>query len=145
MNDSGTVTRKAYYDAWNGAITYDSSVIPVVDEKLDLNITEHDLYILIGAQNEADASNKTRWAQENELGVTVVNLRKATNSKTAVENIVNQMLQIVFPAKNTYGLTLTSPFNLSYAKYTSGDYSFEKMHDGWKISKQLTFKNRITQ
>ena len=145
MIDIGTSIRKAYFDVLKSAIELNDSEIPVVDEKLDAQISEHDMYMLIGAQNETPIDNKTNYVNEVEITITVVNRRKSTNSKTAVEAIVSQMLALLFPTKNTNSLILSAPLNLTYARYTQGEYRFEKMDDGWKIMKPVTFKNRITQ
>lgn len=145
MRDAGEAIRKGFFNALNGQITIEGSPIPIVDEKLDLNITEHDLYMLIGGQQETTANTKSTWANEIDLSVTVVNRRKATNSKTTIENIADQMLQILFPTRTTFGLSIDAPIKLSYVKYMNGQYTFEKLVDGWQISKQLIFKTRITQ
>jgi hypothetical protein len=148
MLDVGGIVRKAFFDALNNQIDNpENSVakVPVVDEKLDLNITEHDLYMLIGGQRETSANNKTMWADEVDLSITIVNRRKATNSKTTIENIATQMLQVLFPTRNTYGITVSDPFRLSYVKKTNGEYAFEKLADGWQISKPIIFKTRVTQ
>jgi hypothetical protein len=145
MNDAGQAVRKGFYEALNGQITIEGSPIPIVDEKLDLNITEHTLYMLIGGQQATGANTKTTWGKEVDLNITVVNRRKATNTKTIIEDIADQMLQILFPTRTTFGLSVGAPFNLSYVKYISDSYTFEKITDGWQISKAMIFKTRITQ
>lgn len=145
MNDAGQVVRKGFFDALNNQITIEGSPVPIVDEKLDLNITEHTLYMLIGGQQANAVNTKTTWGKEVDLNITVVNRRKATNTKTIIENIADQMLQILFPTRTTFGLSLSDPFKLSYVKYISESYTFEKLADGWQISKQMIFKTRITQ
>jgi hypothetical protein len=148
MNDAGQAIRKGFYNALNNAIAIPGDPInkvPVVDEKLDLNITEHDLYMLIGGQQAAAANTKSTWGKEVDLNITIVNRRKATNTKTIIEDIADQMLQILFPTRTTFGLSVSAPFRLSYVKYISDSYTFEKIADGWQISKQMIFKARITQ
>ena len=148
MNDAGEVVRKAFYVALYNAVAIPGDPInkvPIVDEKLDLNITEHDLYMLIGGQQATAANTKSTWAKEVDLNITVVNRRKATNTKTTIENIADQMLQILFPTRTEFGLSIGAPFNLSYVKYVSDSYAFEKLADGWQISKAMIFKTRITQ
>jgi hypothetical protein len=148
MNDAGQAIRKSFFNALNNQVENPESAadkIPVVDEKLDLNITEHDLYILIGGQGGTVLPVKDAWMKELDLSLTIVNRRKATNSKTYVENICDQILTILFPTRNTNGLTVASPFKLTYARLTSEQYNFEKLADGWQISKTLVFRNHITQ
>jgi len=148
MNDAGQAVRKGFYNALNNVIAIPDDPIgkvPIVDEKLDMGITEHDLYMLIGGQQANAADTKSTWAKEVDLNITVVNRRKATNTKTIIENIADQMLQVLFPNKTSFGLTIEAPFRLSYVKYVSESYQFEKMADGWQISKAIVFKTRITQ
>lgn len=148
MNDAGQAVRTGFYNALNNAVDIPGDPInkvPIVDEKLDLNITEHDLYMLIGGQQASAANTKSTWGKEVDLNITVVNRRKATNTKTIIENIADQMLQILFPTRTTFGLSINAPFNLSYVKYVSDSYTFEKTQDGWQISKAMIFKTRITQ
>ena len=148
MNDPGQVVRKGIYDALNDQVINPVnavSKVPVVDEKLDLNITEHDLYILIGGQSETPVNTKSSWANEVDLSLTLVNRRKATNSKTTIEDIADQVLGILFPTRTTFGITISEPFQLSYVKRVSAQYNFQKLEDGWEISKSIVLKTRITQ
>lgn len=149
MIDPGQVVRKAFYDALNNQVDNPENLankVPVVDEKLDLNISEHDLYILIGNQSDSPGGIKNVWASEIDLTLTVVNRRKATNSKTLVENIVTQVYQILFPTRTDFGITINNPFRLSYVKRQNpADYVFERTNDGWTISKAVPFRTRITQ
>jgi hypothetical protein len=148
MNDSGQAVRKGFYSALFNAVEIPGDPInkvPIVDEKLDLNITDHDLYMLIGGQQATAVNTKQTWGKEVDLNITVVNRRKATNSKTIIENISDQMLLILFPTRTSFGLSIEAPFKLSYVKYISDSYQFEKLADGWQISKAIVFKTRITQ
>jgi hypothetical protein len=148
MNDAGQEVRKGFYDALKDAIAIPGdpvNKVPIVDEKLDLNITENDLYMLIGGQAINAANTKSTWGKEVDLNITVVNRRKATNSKTTIEDIADQILQILFPTRTTFGLSVDGPFNLTYVKYISDSYQFDKLNDGWQISKAMIFKTRITQ
>lgn len=148
MNDAGQVIRKSYYEALNNQVDNPESPatkIPVVDEKLDLNITEHDLFILIGGQAGTVQGVKTMWAKEMDIALTVVNRRKATNTKTLIENICDQILTILFPTRTTNGLSVAAPFKLTYARLTGEQYDFKEIADGFQISKTLTFKNYICQ
>lgn len=148
MNDTGKIVRKAFFDALydqvsnpeNGAMK-----IPIVDEKLDLNITEHDLYMLIGGQGSNAANTKQTWADEIDINITIVNRRKATNSKTTIETIADDVLGILFPTRTTEGVTISPPFCLSFVRKVSDSYQFDRTADGWEIKKSIILKTRITQ
>lgn len=148
MNDAGTPVRKGFFNALNNQLENpDNAVVkvPVVDEKLDLNITEHDLYVLIGGQAASPSDNKSNWVREVDLNITIVNRRKATNSKVIIENISDQMLEIIFPTRTSFGITIEQPFRLSYVKYQSENYVFDQTPDGWEIKKSIVLRTRITQ
>lgn len=146
MIDIGQKLRKAYYSALSGNITYSGKTVPVVDEKLESNIADNDLYVLFTTQNETDANNKSYFARECDLVMTVVNQRKATNTKEAVENVSSQILTILFPTKNSLGLTVDAPIKLTYARLTNAEYNpLVQTENGFIISKSLTIRNRITQ
>lgn len=148
MNDTGQAVRKSFYDALKDAIAIPGDPInkvPIVDEKLDLNITEHDIYMLIGGQQSTPAHTKQTWATEVDLNITIVNKRKATNSKTTIEAIADDVLELLFPTKTTFGISIQSPFNLSYVKHMGDSYVFDRVADGWEIKKSIVFKTRITQ
>lgn len=145
MNDVGQAIRKGFFNALNGNITIEGGIIPIVDEKLDLQITEQDYYMLIGDQNENPANNKCAWAREVDVTITIANRRKATNSKTGVESVSDQMLQIIFPTRTSFGISVSSPFSLSYVRLTNSSYNLSPIEGGFLITKQLVFKTRITQ
>ena len=56
-----------------------------------------------------------------------------------------QGLEISLPARTTNGLTIESPFKLTYARLINDQTNFERLQDGWQVSKSLIFKNHITQ
>lgn len=144
MTDIGEAIRKGYYNVLNGQVLLPGA-IPVVDEKLDAQVSEHDLYMLIDSQEERPADNKTRYATEVDITITVINRRQATNSKTAVESIAGQMLALLFPSKNTWTVSVPAPLSLTYARLQESGYRFEKTDAGFNIMKRMVFRNRITQ
>lgn len=149
MIDPGQVVRKAIFDALNNQIDNPENMankIPVVDEKLDLYISEHDLYILMGNQSDNPGGVKNVWASEVDITLIVVQNRSATNSKTVVENIVDQIFAILFPTRTDFGITVPNPFRLSYVKkLPPAEYDFTKSDYGWKIRKAVPLRTRVTQ
>lgn len=148
MNDSGKEVRTAFYNALNNQVSNpenSATKVPIVDEKLDLNITEADLYMLIGGQQSLPANTKQSWVDEVDLNITIVNRRKATNSKTTIETIAADVLRIVFPTRTSFGITINAPFRLSIVKRISDSYQFNQTADGWEIKKSIILRTRITQ
>lgn len=147
MVDVGMAIRKSYYDALNGQIVIEGAQVPIVDEKLDVDISEQDIYVILTSQDEeGSASNKSRFVNETLLRMQIVNQRRATGSKEVVEDVAGQILEILFPTRTTWALSLASPLHLTSANYLGGQYNPIAQNEyGFFISKTLTFKNRITQ
>lgn len=146
MIDIGQKIRKGIYQALNGHITVSSKNIPVVDEKLETNISENDVYILFTTQNETDRNNKSYFARECDVVIRIVNHRLATGSKEIVEAVSSQLLTILFPTKDTIGFSIDSPLKISYAKLTLAEYDpMVQTEGGFVISKSLTIRARVTQ
>lgn len=145
MIDIGTPVRKAFFDAINENIEINGGKISIVDEKLDDKITVHDLYVLIGAQNEEDRSNKTNWVGEVDIVITIYNRLRSSSTKTIIEEIAKQILTIVFPTRTTLGISVQDPYSIVWARPIQRDYTFEKLDTGFEIGKRFSFRLRITQ
>jgi hypothetical protein len=148
MIDTGQQLRASYVAALNGNLSYEGSPVPIVDEKLDVQISEHDIYVMCMDQVEdAEAVKvKSHFSNETLLTLMVINQRRSTNTKEVVENVSNQILNILFPTVTTVGFTLSSPLKLVYAHYVNGEYNpVVQNEQGFIISKKLLFKNRLTQ
>lgn len=148
MKDIGTLLRQAYFEALQGQVVYEGNAIPFVDEKLDIDINEQNIYVLFTTQDEegSGVQNKTKFVSEVLLKMVIVNQRQATNTKETVEDISNQILETLFPSRTQWNLSLDNPLSLTYARFVSGQYNpLVQTDQGFQISKVLTFKNRITQ
>lgn len=144
MRDVGTPVRKAIYDALNGNILIEGAPVPFVDEKLDRLITETDTWVLLNSQDEVQQNVKSHWATEVTVTLLVVNKRQATITKTIIEDVTNQILQILQPTKTVSGITLPAPFMLSYLNTQTADYQAEQVESGFRIKKQIFIKIRLT-
>jgi hypothetical protein len=144
MRDVGTPVRKAIFDALNGTITIEGAPIPFVDEKLDRLITETDTWVLLNSQDEQQVPLKSYWAAEVTVTLLVINKRQATISKTVVEDVTNQILQILKPSKIAVGITVPAPFKLSYLDVQTADYQAEQVDATFRIKKQIIIKTRLT-
>ena len=146
MIDVGQKLRKSYFDLLDGNITYGGKIVPVVDEKLELNINDTELYILFTSQNEVNVNTKSNWIREVEMAIRVVNHRQATNTKEAVENVSGQILNVLFPSKNSNAITLDAPLKLSMAVLMNSEYNpIVQTDTGFYVSKMLLIKNRVIQ
>jgi hypothetical protein len=148
MRDVGQAIRQAYFEALQGNVVFEGNAIPFVDEKLDIDINEQNIYVLFTTQDEEGqgVQNKTKFVSEVLLKMVIVNQRQATSTKETVEDISNQILQTLFPTRTTWSVSLASPLSLTYARFVNAQYNpLVQTDQGFQISKVLTFKNRITQ
>lgn len=146
MIDIGQKIRKGIFEALSGHVSLNSKVVPIVDEKLETNISENDVYIVFTTQNEIDKNLKDYFARECDVVLRVINHRLATGTKETVESVSSQILSILFPTKSTLGFTIESPLKISYARLAQADYDPMVQTDGgFMVSKSLTIRARITQ
>jgi hypothetical protein len=146
MIDIGQKLRKAYFTALNGNVLYEGGAVPIVDEKLDTQISEQDVYILMQAQNEQDVPNRCYPITDCDISMRIVSQLAAVGKKEVVENISNQILTLLFPNHNYNSLSIDAPLKIIYAVKTNSEYSPLVQNDrGFIITKTLTIKNRITQ
>jgi hypothetical protein len=145
MRDHGYALRKAFFQALNGQITFNSNNVPVVDGKLE-TLPEDGIYVVFGDQVENDRSNKQSFVHEVTFDLAVVDKRKSTAGKTDAENISDQILQIIKPTISTHGLTIDSPFVITNVRFISGLAVSVALDTAQFIQvKRIQFIVRITQ
>lgn len=146
MRDAGTSLRKSFFEALDNQIFVEGAAIPVVDEKLDEQITEQDIYIALTTQTDNDRSNKSYFAHEIDIATLIVQRTKAAISKATIEYVNDRILQIILPSVGNHGLTIDAPFRVTYVKQVSGQTQTARLDNGdYVIAKQTNFRNRITQ
>ncbi len=147
--EPGTAIRKAFANAWVGNITIlDGVNVPVVDEKLDEQRSEQDIYVALTTQAETPIRTKSYWAWTIRLAALLVQRTNSHVDKAVVEEVSDKMMGLVWPGKpgEGHGLTIESPFRLTYVIQDPGGTLTAKLDGGeYVIVKQLNFKVRITQ
>jgi hypothetical protein len=146
MIDYDTGLRKGYFDVLNGNVLIQSGVIPVVDEKLDTQITEHDIYIKLSTQNVSQQNNKSYFAATVDLNIDIVQITLSVGGKLIVDEVADQVYNLLFPTKNTRAIVLDDPLKLTNAYLQNS--TTEPMREtpkGFITIKTLTFFNRIIQ
>jgi hypothetical protein len=146
MIDYDTGLRKGYYDVLVGLVSINGSVIPVVDEKLDTQLTEHDIYIKLTTQNVVQQNNKSYFAASVDLSIDIVQLTLSVGGKLTVDDVADQIYNLLFPTKNTITVILPGPLKLTnaYLQNSTTD-PMRETPKGFITIKTLTFFNRIIQ
>ncbi len=144
MIDHGTKVRKAFFQALDGNLTYDSIQVPVTDSKIEENVL---LYVVISGQNDDNKSNKSRFAYEVNVTVDIVNRRKASGKSIPVEEVSSLILAIIKPTPATHGLVIDAPLSITFCRFEGSqqqDLIDDATNDFIHV-KRLNFRIRITQ
>lgn len=148
MREAGTEVRKSVYNALNGNVTIDADPVGVFDGKFEaLPDIDEGVWIIIGEQNSTDQNTKHLFASQESIEVIIANKSQNVAGKEIVETVADEVLQIIIPTTKTHGLTVTSPYSITYVKYDNGrgnkvDQGIAKQFDNIKT---LNFLIRVTQ
>ena len=146
MVDYDTKVRAGYNQVLNGAISYELGVIPVVDEKLDTQISEHDIYIKLSSQQGQQQNNKKYFAATCTVNIDIVQRTKSVGGKLVVDDVAGQVVQLLFPTRTTTAITLSSPLKLTISELQNTNTEpLRQIDSGFLTIKTLTFSNRVIQ
>lgn len=146
MLDYDTGLRKGYYDVIRGNVFIGGSEIPVVDEKLDSQLTEHDIYIKLTTQNAVQQNNKKYFAANVDLNIDIVQITASVASKLTVDDVADQVYGLLFPTRKQIAVELDPPLKLAQAYMQNSTTEPTREHTkGFLTIKTLTFFNRVIQ
>ena len=114
MLDTMKPIRTAVYTALNGNITYDSTAVPVSDEKTGYGNTAN-LFIVLTTQQETDESTSEAFITKSTIEIDIVHKTGSEVSKDAIDDVYQSMMQILIPSTSTIGLTVPGTFQFQNA------------------------------
>ena len=120
MRDTLYPLRKAFYEALNGQLTYNSVDVPVYDEIAPNNAPSS--FVIISTGTTVDNDTLTSFQSENTLLIDIVSKTGVSVSKDVVDNIANQVFLILKPSPNTNGLIPQAGFTFSQPKVASDNH-----------------------
>lgn len=110
MKDTKKILRHAVFAALDGQITYNSAAVPVVDEKVRSS-EPSSLFIVLSTQQESPVErNSSSFITQSSIDIEIVQKSGAEVSKDAIDDVYEDILEIIFPAIGTLGLTVPSGF-----------------------------------
>jgi hypothetical protein len=142
MRESGTEIRKSFYNAVS-ALTY-----PVFDGKTEgLTVGTDNLWVILGEQSESNRSSKSTYATEASIELVIVNREAGVAGRKVVEEVADEILTAIIPTVSTHGLTISSPFKITFVKYEDGRAGnvSQIAASQYDNVKTLNFRIRITQ
>lgn len=133
---------KAYYHCLNGNITYNGEDVNVYRVGVDKDDKFH--YIQFRPESENDQSNKSVFVTNPIVIMEILTVHEGAIDASVVEDIDNQARQLLFPTRNTTGLTVTG-FQVTITRIENSSYldGFNgSRHEHRKITR---FFNRLNQ
>lgn len=148
MKEAGTAVRTSVFSALNGNVIVGTSPVGIFDGKYEaITGIDEGLWIIIGEQQSTDKSLKNFFASEENIELIIANKTKNAAGREMVENVADEVMQIVLPTPATTGLSIASPFHITFVKYDNSraskvDQGIAKEFDNIKT---LNFLIRVTQ
>lgn len=110
MKDTKKILRLAVFNALDGQITYNAVAVPVLDEKVR-NSAASDLFILLTTQSETAVDrNSSGFITQSSIDIEIVQKTGTEVSKDAIDDVCEDVLEIIFPAIGTLGITVPAGF-----------------------------------
>lgn len=130
MRDVNLPVRTAFFQLLNEQLEYESSNVPISDERSRI-LNNSTLYVILSSQNTVDNSGKCDYTRTAYITLDIVNKTESAVSKAAIDYIADQILQKVF------GTGLTTPLNWQFLNI--------KLNDDRYISLQLSDTSHIVR
>lgn len=112
MKDPIKFIKDAYFNALDGVITYNGSIIPVYDEEADE--TGGDYYIIISTITDADLPNKGKFMNDVDVLIDVVsqNNWRVNLVKQIVDSITAKIMAVIIPSIGATSLIEDTDFQI---------------------------------
>lgn len=135
MKDTGRIIRKGIFQALNGNISYNAANVPIFDLAPTEAPGSH--YIMLRNGDEATDANNDRFVTIGSVLIDVATILQTTVTNEIVEDLCDQVLEILLPTPQTFGITLEAGFNLTDLKRESANYLPMLQTDTGKIVRKI--------
>lgn len=146
MRDTTEILSNAVYRALNGNISYEGNSVPVFDEKKKVGNRDN-IYILFSTQQEMPPDDvQSYFMVDSFLDIEIVHKTQSEVTKTILSRVANSVLEILFPAPNTIGITAPSGFQIPLFEYAGSiTRAFEISQTESIVRKFIKVKAKIIQ
>ncbi len=115
MKDIDKILRKAVFDALDGNIS-----VPVFDEVKKIGNTQTLFVILGGQRTKRDPTADGLWARRCTIEVIITQKTGSSVSKDDIDDVSNEILEILFPDYDTFGVSSPSGFQFANEDFETG-------------------------
>jgi hypothetical protein len=141
--DAERVLRKAFYNALNGNVSYNSTNVPIYDEFA--SDTAGNLFIVLGNQYADDRRNFAKFVTGSVIVVDICHIQNRAMTKDVVDAVANSVKGILMPMLSGTGLTLDSGFSVNNLYRETSSYLSEQNNTKWAIRKIERYRCDIQQ
>ena len=143
MKDPSQVLQSAYDSTLTGAVTVNSTAVPVYDR---VPSGAQFPYIKLGGKDVRDVSDKASFASEVYFDVIVVTgFTTTTDGKDQAYDISNQVMQLIRPLGSSGIIDLSPDFKALGISVEKTEDTEEDLGTHYEIRRLLKFKNLIQQ
>lgn len=145
MIDVKQPLRTAYYSLLNGALTYNTVNVPVVDDVLRLNDPAQ-VYVLLSNQSGSDSSTFQTFDSEETMTLDIVFKAGVRANKQVVDNIAGQIMALLLPAPGFNNLPPQIGVQFDCVRLNDDRYITLALNSSNTVVRRLlTFKHHIRQ
>lgn len=141
MVESSREIRRAFFQALNGALTYDGKTIPVYDNFSDEGEGKYQVFLT--NQDATNADDKQQFAGDHSIVIDIVTKANNSGNSSIADEISEQVSQILQPTRKTTGLIIGAGFQLILLQLSSSRYLTEGNRGTFIVRKLLTYRFRI--
>lgn len=142
MRDVNGPIRKKYFEILNGALVYNSVVIPVYNKYLP-NTISAPYYLVIDTISNSNIPTKTSHITNTSVQFSIITKDTTANSGKAVDSIADQIYQIIYPYPNSK-ISLEPDFQVVFMEpVNDNSQTALQTNTAIYINRFITFAHRI--
>lgn len=143
FQDPERVYRKAVYNALDGNVTYNGTVVPVYDEFA--SDTAPNLFIVLGNQYGDDRRNYAKFVTGSVIVIDIVHHQNRGMTKDVVDTVSNSIKNILLPSLGAFGISVDAGFSVNNLYRETSSYLSEQNNTKWVIRKIERYRCEIQQ
>jgi hypothetical protein len=110
LKDTKKILRLALFNALNGNVLFNAATVSVYEEKLPSGVAPDMFILLLNQQETPQDFNSEVFITRSSIDIEVIHKTGSDVSKDDIDNVYNDIMEIVFPARKTLGLTIPVGF-----------------------------------
>ncbi len=145
MRDTQKLLRMAVYNLISGQLSYNSTNVPVYDEKRKVGATDN-IFVILSTQQETDDNTSDAFITDSSIDIEINHKSDFEVSKDAIDDVANQILTLILPTPSTDGFPVQSLFQITCVRRTSTiTRNFSISDSQTIIAKIITISSKIVQ